>query len=103
MAELKSKVAVISGEMEKMRKAGVKDKAEVAKALSEAKAEFDALKKAEEERTSDKSGCQGGARLEARIGERRPKEIEERDRLQKEYGRQGQEESRGRRKSGGEA
>lgn len=86
MAELKSRIMVITGEIEKMRKGGVKDKAEVAKALAEAKAEFDALKKTEDDADRKKNSSVkelAGLEAEIRSAER---EAAERDRLQKEYG-----------------
>jgi DNA repair protein SbcC/Rad50 len=84
MAGLRSKAAVIGEEIDKMRKAGVRDKAEVAKALVGAKSEFDALKKAEEEAEKRKTAAvRDLARLEAEIGSAE-KETGERDGLRKE-------------------
>ncbi len=85
VAVLKSRIGEISGEIDEMRKSGARNKAEVQEALDEAKVQFDALKKAEEEADRKKDAAvKDLARLEAEI-KSAAKEVEERDRLQKDY------------------
>lgn len=86
MAELESKVAVIGREIEKMRKGGVKDKAEVLKALAEAKADADALRKEEKDATDrERHAREGLGKADADLKNLKAK-IAERDGLRKEYG-----------------
>jgi exonuclease SbcC len=86
MAELKSKVAVIAGEIEKMRKGGVKDKAEVLKALAAAEAGFEALEKAEKNAIGKERLAREGLGKADADSKNSRLQIDERDRLRKEYG-----------------
>ena len=98
MAGLRSKAAVIGEEIDKMRKAGVRDKTEVAKALSEAKSGFDALKKAEEEAEKRKTAAvREVARLEAEIRSARKRPMRGTDSRKSSAARTGRK-SRARRK-----
>jgi exonuclease SbcC len=86
MAELESKISVIGGELEKMRKGGIKDKSEVLKALSKSKAEFDALKKGEKDAIDKERLAREGLGKADADAKNSKLKIEERDKLRKEYG-----------------
>ncbi|VVB77147.1 DNA double-strand break repair Rad50 ATPase [uncultured archaeon] len=85
VAELKSKIGVIAGEIEKIRAKGVRDKDDTIKALTEAAAREKALKAAEKEAIDkERITRESLGRTDADAKNAKSK-VDERDRLRKEY------------------